>query len=171
MVRVFSIILSFFICLNLAARANNWPPLPAMFPIQPCFYQDINVEIPVEFQKTVRNLYYLWVCEYHHPLTLCQTWFCTHDLTFSVHFGLLFANMIIGLLWLFSGGDWGYTFLLAVIYFIVFTPASFMCWFRTGYKAFRDDSSFNFMVFFFVFFFQCLISIINTLGIMNTGAW
>ena len=78
--------------------------------------------------------------------------------------------MIIGLFYLFAGGDWGGTFLLSVIYFVVFSPASFMCWFRTGYKAFRDDSSFNFMVFFFVFFFQTLMSVVNTLGIINTGS-
>ena len=45
------------------ARQNNWPPLPTWCPwgLKPCFYQDINVDIPVEFQKIVRNLYYLWV--------------------------------------------------------------------------------------------------------------
>jgi len=43
------------------ARKNNWPPIPEAIPIQPCFYQDINVDIPVEFQKIVRNLYYIWV--------------------------------------------------------------------------------------------------------------
>jgi len=130
------------------ARANNWPPVPSMCPFQPCFYQDINVDIPVEFQKIVRYLYYLWLA----------------------HVGLLFANMIVGLFYMFSGGDYGVTFGLALFYFIIFTPASFVCWFRPAYKAFRDDSSFNFMVFFFVFFFQFLISVFNTLGILATGS-
>ncbi len=44
---------------------NNFPPTPKWFPkpCQPCFYQDINREIPVEFQKWVRLLFYLWSCK------------------------------------------------------------------------------------------------------------
>lgn len=129
-------------------RANNWPPLPSFIPIQPCFYQDINVDIPVEFQQIVRYLYYLWI------------W----------HVGFLFANVVVGIFYLFAGGDEGQTFGLSLVYLFVFTPASFLCWFRPAYKAFRNDSSFNFMVFFFVFFFQTLISVVYVLGIGNMGS-
>ena len=129
-------------------RQNNWPPLPSFFPVSPCFYQDINVDIPVEFQKIVKYLYYLWMA----------------------HASLLLANMLTGLLYLFGGGDAGSTFGLALIYWFLFTPASYMCWFRPGYKAFRDDSSMYFMVFFFVFFFQFLMSVIYAFGIGNMGA-
>ena len=51
-------------------RQNNWPPLPKFCPVQPCFYQDINVDIPVEFQKIVKNLYYLWVGKFNIILKL-----------------------------------------------------------------------------------------------------
>ena len=89
----------------------------------------------------------------------------------SAHIGLLFSNMIVGLFYLFAGGDFGQTFGLGLLYFVLFTPVSFVCWFRPAYKAFRDDSSFNFMVFFFVFFFQFLMSCLNFIGIGDTGSW
>lgn len=46
-----------------AGRKNNWPPLPEKFPVGPCFYHDIAVDIPVEFQKTVKIMYNLWMCK------------------------------------------------------------------------------------------------------------
>lgn len=44
---------------------KNFPPTPSWFPkpCRPCFYQDINREIPQEFQKWVRLLFYLWMCK------------------------------------------------------------------------------------------------------------
>merc|ERR1712226_1127628 len=127
---------------NSNVRMNNWPPLPKFCPIQPCFYQDINVDIPVEFQQIVKYVYYLWIG----------------------HTALRFYNVLIGLLYLFVGGDFGGTFIWAVVMFVAFTPLSYLAWFRPVYKAFRDDSSISFMSFFFVFFFQMLVSILRMLG-------
>ncbi|KAG8232327.1 hypothetical protein J437_LFUL009426 [Ladona fulva] len=128
------------------ARRNNWPPLPEKCCFQPCFYQDINVDIPLEFQKVVRMLYYLWM----------------------FHSAVLLMNVIGGLALLFHNGDFT-TFGLSILYIILFTPFSFICWYRPAYKAFRSDSSFNFMVFFFVFFFQFMVSVIQTIGIKGMG--
>ncbi|MGH0148892.1 UNVERIFIED_CONTAM: hypothetical protein FKN15_013350 [Acipenser sinensis] len=50
--------------MTLQGRKNNWPPLPEKLPVGPCFYHDIAIDIPVEFQKTVKIMYYLWMCEY-----------------------------------------------------------------------------------------------------------
>jgi len=56
-------------------RRNNFPPLPGWFPIKPCFYQDFDLEIPVEFQHLVRTMYRLWQGEHGYMymvrLSLC----------------------------------------------------------------------------------------------------
>lgn len=44
-------------------RENNWPPLPIWCPIKPCFYQDFSTEIPADYQRICKMLYYLWMCE------------------------------------------------------------------------------------------------------------
>jgi len=129
-------------------RVNNWPPVPAFCPFQPCFYQDINVDIPVEFQEMVKRLYYLWL---FHALLLLANWFS-------------------GTCMLFGGIDTnGSTFGLSLVYSVFFIPLSYLCWFRPAYKAFRSDSSFNFMVFFFIFSAQFLFSCLMALGIYGTG--
>lgn len=58
---------------------------------------------------------------------------------------------------------------LGILYTLLFTPFSYLCWFRPAYKAFRSDSSFNFMVFFFIFFFQFVITTIQAVGIPSSG--
>jgi len=118
---------------------KNFPPLPTWCPspLKPCFYQDINREIPIEFQKWVRLLFYLWI--FH-----------------SVALGF---NIIAALVVMVAGGS-ATTFGLSILFFFLFTPLSYVCWFRPAYKGFRDDSSVNFMLFFFIFFIQCIFSIL-----------
>lgn len=123
-------------------RRNNWPPLPEQCCFQPCFYQDIQVDIPLEFQKIVRHLYYLWI----------------------FHGVVMLANILGGILII------DYTVIgVGILYALLFTPFSYLCWFRPAYKAFRSDSSFNFMVFFFIFFFQFVVTAIHAIGIKGSG--
>ncbi|XP_023177661.1 secretory carrier-associated membrane protein 1 [Drosophila hydei] len=127
-------------------QLNNWPPLPDNFCVKACFYQDIEVEIPPEFQKLVKHLYYIWI---FYTMTLV-------------------ANILGGLILLFHSGILSNLF-LAIFYTLLFTPASYVCWFRPAYKAFRNDSSFNFMVFFFVYFFQTVYTVIQAIGFKDLG--
>ncbi|KAF7270209.1 secretory carrier membrane protein [Rhynchophorus ferrugineus] len=123
-------------------RRNNWPPLPEQCCFQPCFYQDINVDIPLDFQKIVRHLYYLWI--FHGIVMLA-----------NILGGIILRDFtIIG---------------VGILYTLLFTPFSYLCWFRPAYKAFRSDSSFNFMVFFFIFFFQFVITVVHAIGITGSG--
>lgn len=122
-----------------AVRLNNWPPLPEKCCFQPCFYHDIEQEIRIEFQKTVRQLYYVWI----------------------LYAAVLFLNVIGTFIVMLKEGDIK-PFVSAVIFAFLFTPASFMCWYRPAYKAFKSDSSFDFMVFFFIFFCQTVVTIIQT---------
>uniref|UniRef100_A0A3B3CCF2 Secretory carrier-associated membrane protein n=1 Tax=Oryzias melastigma TaxID=30732 RepID=A0A3B3CCF2_ORYME len=129
-------------------RKNNWPPLPENLPVGPCFYHDISVDIPVEFQKTVKIMYYLWM----------------------FHTGTLLANLIACLSWFCVDGTRGVDFGLSILWCLLFTPCSFVCWYRPLYGAFRSDSSFRFFVFFFVYICQFGIYVIQCIGINGWGA-
>ncbi|XP_029437282.1 secretory carrier-associated membrane protein 3 isoform X2 [Rhinatrema bivittatum] len=130
-----------------AVRQNNWPPLPSFCPVQPCFYQDISVEIPQEFQKTVSTMYYLWM--------------------FSS--ATLFLNFLASLAWFCVDSSVGSGFGLSILWALLFTPCSFVCWYRPLYKAVRSDSSFNFFVFFFIFFVQDIVYVLQAIGIPGWG--
>lgn len=41
--------------------ANNFPPLPKIMKMKPCFYQNIEEEIPAQHQLLVRRVYQLWM--------------------------------------------------------------------------------------------------------------
>ncbi|NWZ86520.1 SCAM3 protein, partial [Poecile atricapillus] len=129
------------------ARLNNWPPLPSFCPVKPCFYQDIPVEIPADFQKTVTTMYYLWMAS-----TIA-----------------LFLNFLSSLAWFCVDPSSGSGFGLSILWALLYTPCSFVCWYRPMYKAFRSDSSFNFFVFFFVFFAQNVMYVLQAIGIPNWG--
>lgn len=129
-------------------RQHNWPPLPSFCPIKPCFFQDINVDIRPEFQKTVQLGYNLWIA-----------------FVFTQLLNILGASLMVG-----NGVEQSGTNLGSSITIFIFSvPLTYMSWFRPLYKAFKNDSSFNFMVFFFVFFLQTLIVSLWSLGLSSTG--
>nr|XP_061800529.1 secretory carrier-associated membrane protein 1-like [Nerophis lumbriciformis] len=128
-------------------RRNNWPPLPGRFPVRPCFYHDIAVDIPVEYQKTVKNMYYLWM----------------------FHTGTLLANLAGSLAWFSVDPTRRVDLGLAVLWFLLLTPCSFVCWYRPIYGAFKNNSSFSFFVFFFVFVWQLGVYAMQSAGIPGWG--
>ncbi|KAM7405823.1 hypothetical protein PAMP_000243 [Pampus punctatissimus] len=132
---------------NIDAKENNWPPLPKFFPVKPCFYQDFEQEIPEDYRRICKRMYYLWM----------------------FHSATLFLNVLACLAYFTADSVHGVDFGLSILWFILFTPVSFICWYRPVYKAFRSDSSFSFFFFFFVFFFQVAVYIIQTVGIPNWG--
>uniref|UniRef100_A0A3Q0RUW8 Secretory carrier-associated membrane protein n=1 Tax=Amphilophus citrinellus TaxID=61819 RepID=A0A3Q0RUW8_AMPCI len=99
-----------------ASRQNNWPPLPSFCPVGPCFYQDINVEITQRFQRTVTIMYYFWM-------------FCTGTLLFNLISSL--AMFCVD-----QSGGVGVGLGLSILWALLFTPCSFICWYRPVYKAF-----------------------------------
>ncbi|CAF1284869.1 unnamed protein product [Rotaria sordida] len=132
---------------KLQKREKNFPPLPKFCPCGPCFYQDINIEIPSQFQIWVRYLYYLWL----------------------MYSATLFLNMIAALSYFVVDKNGAATFGLSLVYLFLFIPSSYICWFRPIYRAFREDSAANFMIFFLVFFIQLIITTLQFLGVANFG--
>ncbi|KAK7934467.1 hypothetical protein WMY93_005363 [Mugilogobius chulae] len=101
---------------GVGGRKNNWPPLPEKFPVGPCFYHDIAVDIPIEYQKTVKIMYNLWM---FHAATLfvnmfgCLAWFCV-DPNRGVDFGLAMLWFLLLHLVLLSAGTDHFMELLGV---------------------------------------------------------
>lgn len=128
-------------------RANNWPPLPRICPIKPCFHQDFEEDIPEQSRKICIRMYYLWL--FHSTTLFLNVWAC--------------------LAYFIGDTQHGVDFGLSIVWFVMFTPVAFICWYRPIYKAFRSDSSFSFFFFFFVFFFQVAVYIIQAVGIPMWG--
>ncbi|MGH0180541.1 UNVERIFIED_CONTAM: hypothetical protein FKN15_022331 [Acipenser sinensis] len=87
----------------------------------------------------------------------------------GVHTGTLFVNVFGCLAWFCVDAARGVDFGLAILWFMLFTPCSFVCWYRPLYAAFRSDSSFRFFVFFFVYICQFGVHVLQTIGITGWG--
>uniref|UniRef100_A0A8C3GAQ1 Secretory carrier-associated membrane protein n=1 Tax=Cyclopterus lumpus TaxID=8103 RepID=A0A8C3GAQ1_CYCLU len=129
-----------------AAKDNNWPPLPSCSPVKPCFYQTLR-KIPEEYRRTCKRMYYLWM----------------------FHSATLFLNVLACLASFTAGSEYGVDLGLSIVWFMLFSPVAFICWYRPVYKAFRSDNSFSFFFFFFVFFFQVAVYVIQAVGIPKWG--
>ncbi|XP_058012382.1 secretory carrier-associated membrane protein 2 [Ahaetulla prasina] len=130
------------------AKQNNWPPLPKICPIKPCFYQDFSAEIPADYQHICKMMYYLWM--FHSVTLLLNLLACLAEFMVEPS----------------KGSDFG----LSILWLVLFTPCAFLCWYRPVYKAFRSDSSFSFFVFFFIFFGQVIAHIVQAVGIPGWGS-
>jgi len=129
-------------------RVPNFPPIPKFFPCTPCVYHNIDFDIPPEHQLTVRRVFYHWQF----------TVFC-YLFNFLVCFGMICS----------LGTSAGSAFGLSLLFAGLFIPLSFLTWYRMLYNAVRQDSSMRYMLFFFVYGMQILISGIAALGINGGG--
>uniref|UniRef100_A0A8C6NM30 Secretory carrier-associated membrane protein n=1 Tax=Nothobranchius furzeri TaxID=105023 RepID=A0A8C6NM30_NOTFU len=98
---------------------NNWPPLPKFCPVKPCFYQNFEEEIPDDYRRICKRMYYLWM----------------------FHCATLFLNVLACLAYFTADPSRGVDFGLSILWFLLFTPVAFVCWYRPVYKAFRYASN------------------------------
>ncbi|PKU34659.1 dual specificity protein kinase clk2 isoform x2 [Limosa lapponica baueri] len=95
-----------------------------------------------------------------------KMWDSSRDISRTI---ALFLNFLSSLAWFCVDPSFGSGFGLSILWALLYTPCSFVCWYRPMYKAFRSDSSFNFFVFFFVFFAQNVMYVLQAIGIPNWG--
>lgn len=62
------------------------------------------------------------------PMCLCPS---------AVHSVTLFLNLLACLAWFLVDSSKGVDFGLSILWFVIFTPCAFLCWYRPIYKAFR----------------------------------
>ncbi|KAL9986442.1 hypothetical protein ACROYT_G000594 [Oculina patagonica] len=132
-------------------RANNFPPLPAKCPCKPCFFNDISIDIPINYQKTCRGLYIRW-----------QVYSFTLVFNFLSALALLVDND--------EPVHEGQTFGISIAYLIFNVPLSFLGWYRTAYNALKDDGSFCFVMFLIIYFLHILVNIFYCIGAPGYGA-
>jgi len=182
--------------------------LPNWSPIKPCIYHDIEMEIPQEFQGTVRKMYHVWLAYVAILAINCCAFILVWIIPNSgsadpapapaptVNTGSLAPVQEGSTIQAISDAAdaqaasrrrrdtsddisercrWSSELTMwwfSLVWFCVFSPASIL-WYRSIYKAFRDDSSFQFFLFFFIYFFQLIFHIVQAIGAndMGFGGW
>jgi hypothetical protein len=135
------------------SRENNFPPFPAFCPspFKPCFYININVEVP--------------------PPERWKMWALLGLMIFT--WVMLVLNVfvsIVGAAVAKNKNVYLTTMGVSILYLVLFVPGTLFCWFLPVYHAYRKDSSLAYMWFFFVMLFQVLSYILNGIGAPNLGA-
>lgn len=138
-------------CISLSSeRINNFPPLPKFLRIKPCFYQNVDEEIPQPHRHIVHRVYKLWMCKWHqfhtiHSLKvdtepnvyICvKTCLKTVISVFIVYSITLCVNLVSCIAWVAGGGS-AVNIGLGLLWLVLFSPCGYVCWFRPLYKAFR----------------------------------
>lgn len=131
-------------------RENNFPPLPKKCPCRPCFFQDISIDIPIDYQRTCRMVYIRW-----------QVYSFTMFFNFLAAFAMLVKDA--------EPIHEGQTFGISILYLVANVPLSFLGWYRPCYNALKNDSSFSYVIFFLIYFLHIALNIFYTLGIPGGG--
>ena len=136
-------------------RQNNFPPFPKFCPapFRPCFYLNINVDVP--------------------PPERWKMWLLLGLMLFT--WAMLLLNMLVSIVGASVAksnvrSEYLTTMGVSVLYLVLFVPGTLFCWFLPAYYAYRKDSSLAFMWFFFVMLFQMLSYVLNGIGAPTLGA-
>lgn len=68
---------------------------------------------------------------------ICILYDNVNNFVISVYACVLFLNIWASLAYFIADSSGGATFGMSIVWFVLFTPCSFICWYRPLYKAFR----------------------------------
>ncbi|KAK9681850.1 hypothetical protein RND81_10G031800 [Saponaria officinalis] len=121
---------------GIVIEEKNWPPC------LPIIHHDIGNEIPIHLQRLCYTAFATLL-----GLVLCLTW------------NILAATLQ---LWFKKNqvSDW----FLVLIYFITGVPCAYVLWYRPLYRAFRNDSAFNFGRFFLFYLVHICFVVFAAVG-------
>ncbi|CAL8081316.1 unnamed protein product [Calicophoron daubneyi] len=133
-----------------SAPPHNWPPLPVWCPCKPCVRQDFEADIPLDCR---------WMAKMGYALWLAYSVILMFNLAGTLSYFVVDNSSVAGPL-----------FGASILLLLIMPPLSFFSWHRPLYKALRSDSSVNYILFFVLFTVQCIIILIQCLGIDYLGS-